>query len=163
MLQSTQRQGWRDLRLVTALLALAIALTLAGCSTTGGGGGGTNYSLGLAGSTDHHSPPPPAIAANGPGKTYAFVYGNQIWLRQDGQAQAKQLTHLVLSNGATLLWGPLIWSPDGSYIAFSLIENLTPDAPTRTSGPLYYVDTRPGKHFGDTFLTGGSGSIYGHS
>lgn len=157
MPQSEQMQGWRGLRLPVLLLTLVIALALAGCSASGGGG--TNYSLGLAGSTADHPTQPPSIPANGPGGTYAFVYDSQIWLRQDGQAQAKQLTHLVLSNGATLLWGPLIWSPDGKYIAFALVENLTPDAPTRTSGPLYYVDASSGA----TFLTGGTGSIYGHS
>lgn len=161
MPQSGQMQGWRGLRLALPLLTLMIALALAGCSASGGGN--TNYSLGLAGSTGDHPSQPPAIPANGPSKTYAFVYDNQIWLRQDGQSQAKPLTHLVLSNGATLLWGPLIWSPSGKYIAFALVENLTPDAPTRTSGPLYYVDTTPGPHFGETFLTGGTGSIYGHS
>lgn len=162
MPQSGRMQGWRSLKLAVPVLVLVIALAVAGCSSSGGGGG-SNYSLGLAGSTADHHGQPPTIPAKGPGGTYAFVYDNQIWLRQDGQAQAKQLTHLVLSNGATLLWGPLIWSTSGNYIAFSLVENLTPDAPTRTSGPLYYVDTRPGPHFGETSLTGGTGSIYGHS
>lgn len=161
MLQSRQMQGRRGLLLAMPLLALAIALALAGCSSSGGGG--TNYSLGLAGSTADHPSPPPTIPATSPGGTYAFVYDNQIWLRQDKQAQAKQLTHLVLSNGATLLWGPLIWSPSGQYIAFALVENLTPGVPTRTSGPLYFVDTTPGPHFGQTYLTFGTGNIYGHS
>ncbi|MGZ3715735.1 MAG: hypothetical protein ACXVA4_09970, partial [Ktedonobacterales bacterium] len=157
MPQSGQMHGRRGLLLTVPLLTLVIALSLAGCSTSGGGG--TNYSLGLAGSTGDHPSAPPSIPATGPGGTYAFVYDNQIWLRQNGQAQAKQLTHLVLSNGATLFWGPLIWSPGSKYIAFALVENLTPDAPTRTSGPLYYVDAGSGA----TFLTGGTGSIYGHS
>ncbi len=161
MPQSGQIQGWRSLRLAAPLLILAIALVVAGCSASGGGG--SNYSLGLAGSTSDHPSQPPTIQANGPGGTYAFVYDNQIWLRQNGQAQAKQLTHLVLSKGATLLWGPLIWSPSGRYIAYSLVENLTPDAPTRTSGPLYYVDTQPGNTFGVAYSTAGTGSIYGHT
>jgi hypothetical protein len=156
MPQSGQMHGRRGLLLTVPLLTLVIILGLAGCSTSGSG---TNYSLGLAGSTGDHPSAPPSIPATGPGGTYAFVYDNQIWLRQNGQAQAKQLTHLVLSNGATLLWGPLIWSPGSKYIAFALVENLTPDAPTRTSGPLYYVDAGSGA----TFLTGGTGSIYGHS
>ncbi|HEX8033950.1 MAG TPA: hypothetical protein VF510_08895 [Ktedonobacterales bacterium] len=160
MPRSRQIHGRRGLLLIVPLLTLVIALSLAGCSTSGGGG--TNYSLGLAGSTGDHPSAPPSIPATGPGGTYAFVYDNQIWLRQNGQAQAKQLTHLVLSNGATLLWGPLIWSPSGKYIAFALVENLTPDEPTRTSGPLYYVDTTPGTHFGDTSAAGNA-SIYGHS
>ncbi len=161
MPQSGHMQGWRSLRLAAPLLVLAIALVVAGCSASGGSG--SNYSLGLAGSTSDHPSQPPTIQANGPGGTYAFVYDNQIWLRQSGQAQAKQLTHLVLSKGATLLWGPLVWSPGGRYIAYSLVENLTSDAPTRTSGPLYYVDTKSGDTFGQAFSTGGTGSIYGHS
>lgn len=160
MPQRRQMHGRRGHLLTVSLLISVIALAFAGCSSSGGG---TNYSLGLAGSTADHPSPPPTIPATSPGGTFAFVYDNQIWLRQDKQSQAKQLTQLVLSNGATLLWGPLIWSPSGKYIAFSLVENLTPGAPSRTSGPLYYVDTTPGLHFGETSLTGGSGSIYGHS
>lgn len=144
--------------LALTLLALVSLLGLTGCSA-GSGGGGTNYSLGLAGSTADHPSSPPAIATPGPSGTFAFVYDNQIWLRQDGKGQATQLTHLVLSNGATLTWGPLIWSPDGKYIAFALVENLIPDSTIRSSGPLYYVDVASGA----TYLTGGSGNIYGHS
>ncbi len=148
-----RRGGWA--------LVLGLALTLAGCSVGLGSGssGGTNYSLGLAGSTADHQSQSPNIAATGPTGTYAFVYDNQIWVHTSGQAGAKQLTHLVLSNGATISWGPLAWSPSGKYIAFALAQNLTPNVPGRSAAPLYYVDTSSG----DTFGTSGTGSIYGHT
>jgi hypothetical protein len=159
------RRRIRPRRRLTSLdgyaLLLALVGALAGCSASLGGSssGGTNYSLGLAGSTADHPSQPPNIADGGPGGTYAFVYDNQIWLHQAGQAGAKQLTHLVLSNGATLSWGPLAWSPGGRYIAFALAQNLTPSVPGRSAAPLLYVDTTSG----DTFGTSGTGSIYGHT
>ncbi|MFI5272619.1 MAG: hypothetical protein ACHQ4H_06240 [Ktedonobacterales bacterium] len=133
------------------MLLVALAL-LAGCS-----GSNAQATPGLAGATADHPAAPPQLAPNGPGGTFAFVYDNQIWLRSS--TGAKQLTHLVLSNGATLVWGPLAWSPTGKYIAFSLVENLTPSSATRSAGALYYVDT----HSGGAFATPGTGSVYGHT
>ena len=142
---------------------LMLALGLAACSSSDTSSGSINFSLGLAGSTADHQTQPPTIAANGPQGTYAFVYDDQIWVRQSGQDSAKQLTKLVLSNGSTIRWGPLVWSPGGRYIAFALVEdlNLVAGAPGRTDGPIYYVSTDPSKP--QVFVTPGTGHIYGHS
>ena len=140
-------------RAALALGCLLVLGLLAGCS-----GSGNQLTPGLAGATQDHPASPPKIAATGPGGAFAFVYDNQIWLR-DAQGGAKQLTHLVLSNGATLVWGPLVWSSDGKYIAFALVQNLTPSLPTRSTGPLYYVDVSSG----NAYTTPGTGSVYGHT
>ena len=139
-----------------ALAVLALLLVLAGCSS---GSSNSKLTLGLSGSTADHPSQPPQIASQGPGGSYAFVYDNQIWVHQKGQSSAKQLTHLVLSNGATLRWGPLVWSASGTFIAFALAENLAPTQPDRATGSLYYVDTSNGT----TYSTGGAGNVYGHS
>jgi hypothetical protein len=153
---------WR-LRASGLLLCLLLALGLAACSSSDTSSGGINLSLGIAGSTADRQTQPPTIAANGPQGTYAFVYDNQIWVRQSGQDSAKQLTKLVLSNGSTIRWGPLVWSPGGKYIAFALVEdlNLEAGAPSRTEGPIYYVTTDLSKP--EVFVTPGTGSIYGHT
>jgi len=145
---------------VVGVLALSFVLLglLAGCSSGGGGSGSSKLSLGLAGSTADHPAQPPTLNG-GPNGTLAFVYDNQIWLSKSGQSGATQLTHLVLSNGANIAWGPLAWSKSGQYIAFALVQNLTPTAPGGTSGPIYYVDTKSGL----VYNTGATGSIYGHS
>ena len=140
-------------RAALALGCLLVLGLLAGCS-----GSGNQLTPGLAGATQDHPAAPPKIAATGPSGAFAFVYDNQVWLR-NAQGGAKQLTHLVLSNGATLVWGPLVWSPDGKYIAFALVQNLTPSSPTHSTGPLYYVDVSTG----DSYTTPGTGSIYGHT
>ncbi|MEO7001021.1 MAG: hypothetical protein ABI068_04370 [Ktedonobacterales bacterium] len=168
---SYQGRNWgRSTRLATFLvvgLTLLTMLALTGCSSSGSSSkGGINYSLGLAGSTVDHPSQPPTIAANGPDATYAFVYDNQLWLRSQGSNTPKELTRLVLSNGSDIAWGPLIWSPDGRYIAFALVENLTPTDPQRTSGPIYIVDTQDSGCAGGSCAvsaTAGDGSIYGHS
>jgi len=151
--------------LVAALLALASLL--AACGSESDGSGGSNYSLGLAGSTLDHASNPPTIAANGPGGTYAFVYDNQIWLRHDGQANAKQITRIPLSNAASIVWGPLVWSPKGRYIAFALVQDLapTPGSPPSSSGPIYYVDTTTCAGDGQycSVYSAGTGSVYGHT
>jgi hypothetical protein len=151
--------------LVVALLALASLL--AACGVGSDNSSGSNYSLGLAGSTLDHPSNPPTIAANGPGGTYAFVYDNQIWLRQDGQANAKQITRIPLSNAAYIAWGPLVWSPQGKYIAFALVQDLapTPGSPPSSSGPIYYVDTTSCAGDGQycAVYSAGTGSIYGHT
>lgn len=144
------------MRRAGVLVVLALLLTLAACS---GGSSNSKLTVGLAGSTADHPSQPPQITAQGPDGSYAFVYDNQIWVHQKGQSSAKQLTHLVLSNGATLHWGPLVWSQSGAYIAFALSQNLAPSQPDRATGPLYYVDASNGT----TYSTGGSGNIYGHS
>ncbi len=136
-----------------ALGCLLLLALLAGCS-----GSNAQLTPGLAGATADHPAAPPQVAAAGPGGAFAFVYDNQVWLR-NGQGGVKQLTHLVLSNGATLVWGPLVWSPTAHFIAFALVQNLTPNSPTRSTGPLYYVDVGSG----NTFTTPGTGSVYGHT
>ena len=163
-------QGWYARLLSRALLVVALlALTslLAACGVGADNSGGSNYSLGLAGSTLDHASNPPTIAANGPGGTYAFVYDNQIWLRQDGQANAKQITRIPLSNAAYIAWGPLVWSPQGKYIAFALVQDLAPapGSPPSSSGPIYYVDTTSCAGDGQycAVYSAGTGSIYGHT
>lgn len=141
------------------LLCGTLLILLAGCSLSGGtGSGSSSLSLGLAGTTADQPATPPALAAGGPAGTYAFVYDNQVWLQMRGQP-LKQLTHLVLSNGANIAWGPLDWSPSGKYIAFALVQNLDPASPSGSSGPIYVVDTTNGT----TIVTGGTGSLYGHT
>ncbi len=131
-----------------ALMALMgvralLCMCLAACSATTPGSGGINLSSGLAGSTIDHPGKPPTIAANGPTGAYAFVYDNQIWLRQNGENQAEQLTHMAISKGSIITWGPLVWSPDGRYIAFTVVENLDLASGGSSSyiGLLYYLDT----------------------
>jgi hypothetical protein len=146
---------------------LALASLLAACGVGADNSGGSNYSLGLAGSTLDHPSNPPTIAANGPGGTYAFVYDNQIWLRRDGQSNAKQITRIPLSNAAYIAWGPLIWSPQGKYIAFAIVQDLapTPGSPPSSTGPIYYVDTTSCGGDGQycAVYSAGTGSIYGHT
>ncbi|HEU5438888.1 MAG TPA: hypothetical protein VFU88_06340 [Ktedonobacterales bacterium] len=149
MLRECHRAQW--MRRCLLLSVLGALVVLAGCS------GSNQLAPGLAGSTADHPGTPPQVAAGGPGGTLAFVYDNQIWLRQGDKL--RQVTHLVLSNGATIVWGPLVWSPGGRYIAFAVVEDLTPDVPRRTSGTLYYVDVGSGA----TFATPGIGSVYGHT
>lgn len=141
------------------LLCGTLLALFAGCSFSGGSGSGSSsLSLGLAGSTADQPATPPALAQGGPGGTYAFVYDNQVWLRAPAQP-LKQLTHLVLSNGANIAWGPLVWSSSARYIAFSLVQDLNPAGASSSSGPIYIVDTTNG----NTILSGGTGSTYGHT
>ncbi|HUY77619.1 MAG TPA: hypothetical protein VMV29_12675 [Ktedonobacterales bacterium] len=149
-----------------ALLALG-ALTLAGCSLSGSGGSsGSSITLGLSGATADNGGGPPTIATGGPSQTYAFVYNSQVWAHVQGASAPVQLTHLALSNGATLRWGPLVWSANNKYLAFALVQNLTPSQPTGSSGPLYYIDTTSCLTDGSAcpvIDTAGMGSVYGHS
>lgn len=140
---------------------MLIVVLLSACSA--GSSSGSGFSLGLSGSTTDHPATPPVIAANGPAGAYAFVYDNQIWLRRDGENQATQLTQMTFSTGSNIVWGPLVWSPDGRYIAFTVVEILNPVAgsPTSGIGPLYYLDTLP--YPATLYLTAGTGSTYGHS
>jgi hypothetical protein len=141
------------------VVGLGLMLLLPGCSASGGSSGGTNITLGLAGSTADRPSAPPTVAQGGPDATYAFVYDDQIWVHQTGNSTPTQITHLVLSNGADITFGHLVWSPDGKQIAFALVEDLTPSAPGQTAGPIYVVDISTGK----TVVTPGIGSIYGHN
>jgi hypothetical protein len=167
----TGRGQGRSARLLSRALLVAaivsVASLLAACGVGPDSSGGSNYSLGLAGSTLDHPSNPPTIAANGPGGTYAFVYDNQIWLRRDGQTNAKQITRIPLSNAAYIAWGPLVWSPQGKYIAFALVQDLapTPGSPPSSSGPIYYVDTTScgGDGQNCAVYSAGTGSIYGHT
>jgi hypothetical protein len=140
-----------------AVYALAALLALAACSS--GSGAASKLTLGLSGSTVDHPGPPPTLAAGGPTDAYAFVYDNQIWIHDKGQPTARQLTHLVLSAGAAIAWGPLVWSPNGQSIAFALSESLTPTAAARSTGPIYVVST----HDGSVMDTAATGSLYGHT
>jgi hypothetical protein len=153
MRKAAGSRSWQGLGALLGL-ALVMLLALSGCSTSGTGG---NLQLGLAGSTADHPSAPPALTSNAPGGTFAFVYDNQIWLRDT--SGLKQITHLVLSNGSTILWGPLVWSPSGRYIAYTLVEDLAPFAPIPTSGPIYVLDVSAGT----TVVTPASGSVYGHT
>ncbi|MGO8946435.1 MAG: hypothetical protein ACLQUY_01975 [Ktedonobacterales bacterium] len=140
------------------VIGLGFVLLLTSCSA-GGSSGGTNITLGLAGSTADQPSSPPSVAGNGPDDTYAFVYDDQIWVRQSGNSTPVQITHLVLSNGADISFGPLVWSPDGKQIAFALLQNLTPTVPSRSAGPIYVVNVATKS----TVVTPGIGSIYGHN
>ena len=134
-------------------------LLVAGCSSSGTGSGNTTISLGLAGSTANNPSAPPSVAGNGPNGVYAFVYDDQIWIHKSNGLAPVQVTHLVLSRGADITWGPLVWSPDGTHIAFALVQNLTPSTPDGVAGPIYVVDTSDG----NTVVTPGIGSVYGHN
>ncbi|HEX9037128.1 MAG TPA: hypothetical protein VF808_09090 [Ktedonobacterales bacterium] len=158
------RATGRGAGLVMALALLA--LLVAGCSTTSGGGG-INFNLGLQGATNDHPAAPPQIAASGPDREYAFVYDNQIWVRQKGAGAARQVTQLTLSAGADLVWGPLVWSPSGASLAFALVQDLAPASGSRSSGPIYYVDVSQCLNSTSaactTYQTPMTGSVYGHT
>jgi hypothetical protein len=148
------------------LLTLAATVIMAGCSASGGSSG-IDFTLGLQGSTADNPAQQPKIAANGPDGEYAFVYDNQVWAHVKGASGATQVTRLTLSNGATILWGPLVWSPSGNSLAFALMENLATDQPIRDAGPIYYVNlssclTTSGAAC-PVYHTEATGSVYGHT
>jgi hypothetical protein len=150
---------------LVAALAL-VSLLVAGC-TVSGGGDGINYSLGLQGATDDHPATPPKVAATGPNREYAFVYDNQIWVRQKDASQPRQVTQLTLSAGADIIWGPLVWSSSGRSLAFALVVNLTPNNPASAAGPIYYVDLSKCLSSASTacatYHTPLTGNVYGHT
>jgi hypothetical protein len=148
--------GRNGRRAAGAVCALAALLALTACST---GSGSSKLTLGLSGSTVDHPGPPPTLAASGPTDAYAFVYDDQIWIHDKGQPTARQLTHLVLSAGAAIAWGPLVWSPNGQFIAVALSESLTPTAAARSTGPIYVVSMGDGS----VVNTAATGSLYGHT
>ena len=147
-------------------MALAlVGLLIAGCSSSGGSGG-INFQLGLQGATNDHPATPPSVGSSGPDRQYAFVYDNQVWVRQQGASQPREVTQLTLSAGADMLWGPLVWSSSGQSLAFALVVNLTPGPTSRSSGPIYYIDvskclTSTSTACG-TYQTPLTGSVYGH-
>jgi hypothetical protein len=140
-----------------ALLFSVALLLVVGCSSSGTGN--TSISLGLSGSTADNPSAPPSVAGNGPSGVYAFVYDDQIWIHKSNYLTPLQVTHLALSRGADIIWGPLVWSPDGTHIAFALVHNLTPKTVDSIAGPIYVVDTSNG----NTVVTPGIGSVYGHN
>lgn len=149
------------------LAALALAtLLVAGCSTSSGGGG-INFTLGLQGATNDHPATPPQVAATGPDREYAFVYDNQVWVRQRGADKPRQVTQLTLSAGADIIWGPLVWSNSGHSLAFSLVVNQTPGSPASAAGPVYYIDLSKCLSSTSTacatYRTPLTGSVYGHT
>lgn len=150
---------------LVAALAL-VALLVAGCAASGGGGG-INFTLGLQGATNDHPATPPAVASTGPDREYAFVYDNQVWVRQKGADKPRQVTQLTLSAGADITWGPLVWSHSGHSLAFALAVNLTPGGPARAAGPVYYIDLSQCLDSTSiacaTYRTPLTGSVYGHT
>src|SRR5260370_4553937 len=136
-------------RAAGAVCALAALLALTACSTSGAS---SKLTLGLSGSTVEHPGPPPTLAASGPTDAYAFVYDDQIWIHDKGQPTARQLTHMVLSAGAAIAWGPLVSSPHGQFIPFALSGSLTPTPAARPAGPSLRVDP------GDRPLGGAAGT-----
>jgi hypothetical protein len=138
-------------------LICAPLLLLAACSA--GSGSSSTLTLGLTGSTASHAGQPPTLAANGPSDAYAFVYDDQIWIHDAGKPDARQLTHLVLSAGAAISWGPLIWSPNGKYIAYALSVSNDPTAAARSTGPIYVASAEDGS----VVNTAATGSLYGHT
>ncbi len=168
----SQARGPRTARATRSVQAMALLLTLlatiilAGCSASGSSSG-INFTLGLQGSTADNPAAPPKIAASGPNGMYAFVYDNQVWAHTTGASAAVQVTRLTLSNGATIIWGPLLWSPSGKSLAFSLTQNFATDQPMRDAGQLYYVNvstclTSAGAAC-PVYATAETGSVYGHS
>ncbi|GAC1459435.1 MAG: hypothetical protein PVSMB4_18730 [Ktedonobacterales bacterium] len=146
--------GW----LLAWAFVTAITLVLAACSGASGSGSGS-LPLTLAGAGTGNGDQMPTISGNDPGGHYAFVYGNQIWIKLNNDPRPRQLTHLPLASGAYFAWGPLAWSPDGSSIAFALVQDLSPGHYERTTGPLFVVNTATG----DVQATAGTGSIFGHT
>ncbi|HEX8982326.1 MAG TPA: hypothetical protein VF792_06135 [Ktedonobacterales bacterium] len=149
------------------LPALALIGLLTGCSASGSSKG-IDFQLGLQGSTADNPAAAPKIASNGPDNEYAFVYDNQVWIHPKGGSAAVQITHLTLSNGATLVWGPLVWSPSGNMLAFSLVQNMSTDQPTRAAGTIYYTNlstclSASKNPSCPTYHTQASGSVYGHA
>lgn len=161
-----QRMIASTARGTTLLLALVAMVVLAGCSASGGSSG-INFTLGLQGSTADKPAHPPAIGANGPDGDYAFVYDNQVWAHVKGSSAAVQVTRLTLSNGATIVWGPLVWSPSGKSLAFAVVQNFNTDQPSRADGPIYYANLSSClSSSGATcpvYNTDVTGSVYGHT
>jgi hypothetical protein len=121
--------------------------------------GGNRIPLSGLGAISSASAGTPTISGGDPGGHYAFVYGNQIWIKLQNDATPRQLTHLALPTGAYLAWGPLVWSPGGGYIAFTLVQDLAGGPTERSTGPLYVANTATG----EVLATAGTASVYGHA
>ena len=147
---------WRaGSRASAAVLGIGLVLALAACSAGAGGLG----SLPLSGlGADTGPSAPPTLNGTGPGGQYAFVYGNQIWIKPNNPSAPKQLTHMVIQAGAYIAWGPLVWSPGGHSIAFVLLQDASGGHPARSTGPLYVANVDTGSV--DASL--GTASITGH-
>jgi hypothetical protein len=143
---------------IAPALALALVLLLAACGQTTAAGAGGSAAL-VCGSTDMAPARAPSVAGLDPGGRYAFVYGDQIWVRLGAGQRPTQLTHLALPRCAARAWGPLQWSSDGRYIAFALAQGLTAGRPASSVGALYLVDTATGV----VQPTEGTASVYGHA
>lgn len=143
------------IRTSAAVLGIGLALALAACSA--GGSGLSQLPLtGLGADTGPSSPP--TVTGTGPGGQYAFVYGNQIWIKPNSPSAPKQLTHMVIQAGAYIAWGPLVWSPGGHSIAFVLLQDTSGGHPARSTGPLYVANVDNGS----VDVVPGTGSITGH-
>jgi hypothetical protein len=139
-------------------LVVGVALSLAACSASSGLGTNSTLLTGLGAASDSAAGTP-TLSGNDPGGQYAFVYGNQVWIKRTGDSAPHQLTHLAFSSGSYFAWGPLAWSPSGSAIAFALVQDVTPGHLERSTGGLYVVNTASG----DVQATAGTASIYGHA
>lgn len=137
---------------------VSLALTLAACSSTDLPGG-SSIKLSALGAAAQSATGTPTISGNDPGGRYAFVYGNQIWIKNSHDAAPHQLTHLALLASAYYAWGPLVWSPDGNAIAFVLVEDTTGGGHQHSVGPLYFANTGNG----DVEATAGTASVRGHA
>jgi hypothetical protein len=77
------------------------------------------------------------------------IAGAELYLIHPGDPEAEQLTNLYQQYGAVRINGgiraSLSWSPDGSQIAFWVIELLGPDYESQTGNAvIHIVDTRTG-------------------
>jgi hypothetical protein len=138
----------------SAFVLATLALCLAACSTS---------DLGLSGLTGLGSASlsqsgTPTIQGRDPGGTYAFIYGNQVWLKKTSDPTPHQLTHLALPAGATYSWGPIVWATDGAHLAVALGQSQDSSNPAVVGG-LYIIDISSG----DALLTSGTSSVYGHA
>lgn len=141
---------------VMALVA-TLALAVSACSAASGGGAGSLplSALGIGASTEEGMP---AVLGNDPGGEYAFVFGNQIWIKSAKDSAPRQFTHLALPANGQFAWGPLMWSPDDTSIAFVLVQDASGALP-RSDGPLYVANVATG----DVQATSGTASVLGHS
>jgi hypothetical protein len=134
-------------------------LLLAACSASGGGASSQIPLLTGLGSYSDSAASTPVVAVSSPTGQFAFVYDNQIWIKPNNTGQPHQLTKLPIATSAFVAWGPLVWSPDGSHIAFVLLRDPTGGHPARGTGPLYIVDTASG----EVLESSGTANLAGHA
>lgn len=140
------------------VVLVGLAVSLSACSSSDLPGGGS-IKLSALGAGAQSTEGTPTINGSAPSGQYAFVYGNQIWLKNAHDAAPHQLTHLALLSTAYYAWGPLAWSPDGNAIAFVLVEDNSGSGQQRSVGPLFFVNTSNG----DVEATAGTASVHGHA